>query len=213
MPQKQKINLAKIRGSLNTPCPEQTVSDSRKAIASVPRKLYNSLDMNERWAELRKDIWLLVLVALGLMAASLVAVGQETPRHGTLTPYVIVAHAGNDYTVRHGRVIMKVKYSESQTSTAKPGDFPGTGLHLHTQNGVYPFGPDLSQVPEVGLPIHQCLLSKTPDSDGDPVIAVQPTPEPCMMQNGNTLHYELSPNFATFTYVNFDIISERMGSK
>ena len=31
-----------------------------------------------------------------------------------------------------------------------------------------------------------------------------------MMQNGNILHYSLTPNAATFTYVNFDIVSERM---
>jgi hypothetical protein len=68
-------------------------------------------------------------------------------------------------------------------------------------------------VPEVGLRINQCVLSKTPDHDGDPVIAIQPTPEPCMMQNGNTLHYLPSPNAATFTYVNFDIVSERPEAK
>jgi hypothetical protein len=105
---------------------------------------------------------------------------------------------------------MKVTYSDSQTSTAKSGDFPGSGLHRHSRDGVYPSGPDLSQVPEVGLRIKPCVLSKTPDHDGVPVIAVQPTPEPCMMQNGNTLHYEPSPNAATFTYVNFHIVSERM---
>jgi hypothetical protein len=142
-----------------------------------------------------------------IFMASLVF-GQETPR-ATLT-YVIVAHAGYEYTVRHGRVIMKVTYSDSQTSTAKPGDSPGTGLHRHSRDGVYPYGPDLSQVPEVGLRIKQCVLSKTPDHAGDRVIAIQPTPEPCMMQNGNTLHYAPSPNEATFTYVNFDIVSERM---
>jgi len=127
---------------------------------------------------------------------------------------MIIAHTGDEYTVRHGRGIMKVEYSESQTSTAKPGDFPGTGLHLHTRYGVYPHGPDLSQVPDVGLPINQCVLSKTPDHDGDPVIAIQPTPEPCMMQNGNMLHYEPSPNGPIlFAYVNFDIVSERLGAK
>jgi hypothetical protein len=145
------------------------------------------------------------------------AVGQQTtgPHQEleTLTPYVIVAHTGYDYNVRHGRTLMKVTYNQSQTSTAKPGDSPGTGLHLHSRYAVYPQGPDLSQVPEVGRSINQCVLSKTPDVDGDPVIAVQPTPEPCMMQNGNTLYYKPSPNAATFTYVNFDIVSERMATK
>jgi len=131
----------------------------------------------------------------------------------TLIPYVIIAHAGYEYTVRHGLAIMKVNYSESQTSTAKPGDFPDTGLHYHSRYGLYPNQPDLSQVPGVGLLINQCVLSKTPDSRGDPVIAVQPTPEACMMQNGNTLRYEPSPNLGAFTYVNFDIVSERIATK
>jgi hypothetical protein len=144
---------------------------------------------------------------LVLIFTASLSVGQEAPR----TPYVIIAHTEYNYTVRHGRTIMKVTYSESQTSTAKPGDFPGSGLHYHSRSGVYPHGPDLSQVPEVGRPINQCVLSKTPDHDGDPVITIQPTPEPCMMQNGNTLHYEPSPNGpVVFTYVNFDIVSERM---
>lgn len=146
---------------------------------------------------------------LVLIFTASLSVGQSKPQ--ALTPYVIIAHTGYDYTVRHGRAIMKVTYSDSQTSTAKPGDVPGTGLHYHSRNGVYPHGPDLSQVPEVGRAINQCVLSKTPDPDGDPVIAIQPTPEPCMMQNGNTLHYSLAPNGPVlFTYVNFDIVSERM---
>ena len=138
-------------------------------------------------------------------------VGQQP--QAALSQYVIVAHKGSDYTVRHGRVLMKVTYAESQTSTAKPGDFPGSGLHYHSRNGVYPHDLDLSQVPEVGLRSNQCVISKTPDHDGDPVIAIQPTPEPCMMQNGNTLHYLPAPNASTFTYVNFDIVSERLEAK
>jgi hypothetical protein len=152
-----------------------------------------------------KTVIAVVVLVCGLM------VGQQ-PR-AALSPYVIVAHKGYDYTVRHGRVLMKVTYAESQTSSAKRGDFPGTGLHLHTRNGEYPHGPDLSQAPEVGVSIRQCLL-RTPDKDGELMIAIQPTPEPCMMQNGNTLHYEISPNGPSlFTYVNFDIISERLGEK
>jgi hypothetical protein len=153
-----------------------------------------------------KRLSILVFMA----AASLTGVSQSKPRESTLTPYVIVAHTEYTYTVRHGRTLMMARYSESQTSTAKPGDFPGTGLHQHFRDGVYPTGPDLSQVPEVGVKINQCLLSKTPDVDGDPVIAVQPTPEPCMTQNGNTLRYEPTPNAGAFNYVNFDIVSERL---
>ena len=59
---------------------------------------------------------------LVLIFIASLAIGQETPR--ATASYVITAHTGYDYTVRHGRVIMKVRYSDSQTSTAKPGDSP-----------------------------------------------------------------------------------------
>jgi V8-like Glu-specific endopeptidase len=109
------------------------------------------------------------------------------------------------YTVVHGVENLKVKYSESQTSSAKPGDFPGSGLHLHSSYS----NPDLSQVPSAGVPIRACLFDKNRDKDGDLVIAVQPTPEPCMARIGNVLRYEPSPNGpALFTYVTFEISSE-----
>jgi hypothetical protein len=127
-----------------------------------------------RYACVVKTVLAVVVLLCGL------TVGQQP--QAVLTPYVIVAHKDYDYTVRHGRDLMKVTYAESQTSSAKPGDFPGSELHLHTRRGEHPHGPDLSQVPEVGVSIRQCQLS-APDKDGDPVIAVQPTSEPCMVQN------------------------------
>jgi|SRR5579859_139776 len=109
------------------------------------------------------------------------------------------------YTVVHGAETLKVRYSESQTSSAKPGDFPGSGLHLHS---LYS-NPDLSQVPSAGVPIRACLFNKNRDKDGDLVIAVQPTPESCMARIGNVLRYEPSPNGpALFTYVTLEILSE-----
>ena len=111
----------------------------------------------------------------------------------------------DDYTVTYGTDVLKVKYASSQTSSAKPGDAPGTGLHEHRND----FNPDLSQVPQVGVPIRRCKLSKDVMPDGSPIIATQPTPEPCMVQIGDTLHYEPSPNAGDFTYVDFDILSER----
>jgi hypothetical protein len=42
------------------------------------------------------------ILVLIFITASLAAFGQETPRQATPT-YVIVAHTGYDYTVRHGR--------------------------------------------------------------------------------------------------------------
>jgi hypothetical protein len=111
----------------------------------------------------------------------------------------------DDYIVAYGADIIKVKYASSQTSSAKPGDFPGTGLHEHRNDS----DPDLSQVPHVGVPIRRCKLSKDVMRDGSPIIATQPTSEPCMIQIGDTLRYEPSPNAGNFTYVNFDILSEK----
>lgn len=111
----------------------------------------------------------------------------------------------DDYIVAYGADILKVKYASSQTSSAKPGDFPGTGLHEHR----YDSDPDLSQVPQVGVPIRRCELSKNVMQDGSQIIAMQPTSEPCMIQLGDTLRYEPSPNAGNFTYVNFDIVSEK----
>jgi hypothetical protein len=109
------------------------------------------------------------------------------------------------YTIEYGSVVFKVKYHGSQTSSAKPGDFPGSGLHWHNQ-----FNPDVSQVPDVGVPIRACTFNKDRDTDGDLVIAHQSTDAPCMARIGNTLQYEPSPNGPVlFTYVAFDILSEK----
>lgn len=113
----------------------------------------------------------------------------------------------DDYTVQYGSDILKVKYASSQTSSAKPGDSLGSGLHEHT----YDRDPDLSQVPQVGMPIRRCTLSKDVMPDGIPIIDRQSSSEPCMVQLGDTLDYELSPNGPQFgTYVRFDILSERL---
>ncbi len=130
--------------------------------------------------------------------------------------YVIKAHTsvptGSDsnlrdelYTIVHGAEILKVRYSESQTSSAKPGDFPGTGLHTHSSYS----NPDLSQIPALGVAIRACLMRKEPE---DLIIAIQPTPAPCMARSGNTLQYNPSPNGPElFTYVTFDILAETTG--
>jgi hypothetical protein len=109
------------------------------------------------------------------------------------------------YTVVYGVDVLKVKYASSQTSSAKPGDTYGSGLHAHS----FDSNPDLSQVPQVGVPIRRCRLSKDVTPEGDPIIDTQPTPEPCMVQIGDTLQYEPSPNSGDLTYVIFDIFSER----
>jgi hypothetical protein len=140
----------------------------------------------------REDVF--VITAHSIVEAKVDAQGVLTPQE-------------DDYTVTVGNDVMKVKYAESQTSTAKPGDFPGSGLHFHQ---AY-HDPDLSQIPQVGTPILKCILdTKNPMHDGSLAIAVQPTPDSCMTQNGDTLHYALHPNSEVdFSYVNFDVISER----
>ena len=113
----------------------------------------------------------------------------------------------DDYTVVYGNDVLKVKYSSSQTNSAKAGGEPET--HEHS----YDHDPDLDQVPQVGVPIRRCTLSKNITSDGGPIIDTQSTPEPCMIQFGDTLQYEPWPNAGTgpeaYTYVVFDILSER----
>lgn len=124
--------------------------------------------------------------------------------------YVITAHTvsmqKDDYTVTYGADILNVRYADSQTSTWKPGDVPGTGLHNHSSYD----NPDLSLVPQVGVLIRRCELSKDVTADGDPIIATQPTSDPCMVQIGDTLQYLVSPNVAFSSHVTFDIVSERM---
>ena len=110
----------------------------------------------------------------------------------------------DDYTVQCGADVLKVKYQSSQTSSA-PGDFLGTGLREHSTRD-----PDLTQVPSAGVPIRACVMSKDRDPEGGPIIAEQPTPAPCMARVGDELQYEPAPNSGDFTYVAFDIISERV---
>jgi hypothetical protein len=108
-----------------------------------------------------------------------------------------------------------VQYAESQISTVKPGTSepeqiaPGKNLHLHTRYGSWPQEPDVSQVPQIGVPIRACEMdTEYPDSDGHPVIAIQSVSSPCMSRNGDTLHYSIAPNGGVkmFEYVNFDIL-------
>jgi hypothetical protein len=157
--------------------------------------------------------YLALVLLTGL--ASVEAAAQTKQPQPSLT-YMITMHTsvpaegkGNFpdelYTIVHGVETLKVRYSDSQTSSAKPGDFPGSGLHSHISYS----NPDLSQVPSAGVPIRACLFNKNRDKNGDLIIAVQPTPEPCVARIGNVLRYEPSPNGpALFTYVTFDILSE-----
>ena len=139
--------------------------------------------------------------------------------------YVITAHTVvhddgtnsqlDNYVIVYGSEVLTVQYAESQISTVKPGASkleqvaPGKNLHLHTRFGSWPQGPDVSQVPHIGVPIRACEMdTKYPDSDGHPVIAIQSVSSPCMSRNGDTLHYSVAPNggIKMYEYVNFDIL-------
>ncbi len=174
------------------------------------------------------------LVLFSLLLTTITVAGCSRSKQPELNPtgqienaYVITAHTvvqrkpvyldgylqtglptqEDDYTVVYGVDVLKVKYADSQTNSAKPGESPKTHEHSYDRD------PDLSQVPQVGVPIRRCKLSKEVMPDGGPIIADQPTSEPCMIQFGDTLQYDPSPNAGdgpgAYTYVGFDIISER----
>jgi hypothetical protein len=145
--------------------------------------------------------------------------------------YVITAHTIvhddstnsqlDNYVIVYGSEILRVQYAESQISTVKPGASeleqvaPGKNLHLHTRYGSWPQEPDVSQVPQVGVPIRACEMdTKYPDNDGHPVIAIQSVSAPCMSRDGDTLHYAIAPNggIKMWEYVNFDILEATRSS-
>jgi S1-C subfamily serine protease len=121
----------------------------------------------------------------------------------------------DNYVIVYGSEILRVQYAESQLSTVKPGASeleqvaPGKNLHLHMRYSSWPQGPDVSQVPHIGVPIRACEMdTKYPDNDGHPVIAIQSVSAPCMSRDGDTLHYAIAPNggIKMWEYVNFDIL-------
>jgi len=155
------------------------------------------------------------IVAVLVVAAFGAGIFVTRQRPAPATQYVINTHTvipasgieppADEYIISYGTEILKVRYSQSQTSSAKNGDALGSGLHWHTRDHI----PDLSQVPPAGVPIRACLMDEARDKNGGLVIAHQPTPEPCMARIGNSLQYEPSPNGpALFTFVSFDILSE-----
>lgn len=156
---------------------------------------------------------------------------DKTRRLDPKTNYVITEHRvipasdsdvqRDEYTVRHGDAVLTVMYSESQTNSA-PFDPPNSMnqilanpkvLHFHQYGTNAVSAADLSQVPEVGIPILQCVTHKNELHGDEVVIAVQPTSDPCLIRNGSMLHYELEPNAARGTYVNFEIVSERVDKR
>ena len=85
----------------------------------------------------------------------------------------------------------------------------GKGPHFHSRYRIWPQEPDVSQVPQIGVPIRACEMdTKYPDKEGHPAIAIQSVSAPCMSRDGDTLHYVLAPNGGAkqWEYVNFDIL-------
>jgi hypothetical protein len=126
---------------------------------------------------------ILVLFAIPVQAQQYVIT-----RH-TVVPAHDLEMQRDVYTIKSGRVILKVRYEESQTSSWPGGKWDlltdGIEKYLHFHSWVE--HPDLSLVPALGTPVNRCVISRR-DHDGDQVIAVQPTPASCFTSNGSTLH-------------------------
>jgi hypothetical protein len=74
------------------------------------------------------------IVAIALLtSASCSKPPKSSEDNYVITEHTVKEHGSeNDYTVTYGKVVLKVRYTESQTSSAKPGDTPGSGLHPHS---------------------------------------------------------------------------------
>ncbi|MFZ0413023.1 MAG: trypsin-like peptidase domain-containing protein [Candidatus Acidiferrales bacterium] len=112
----------------------------------------------------------------------------------------------NDYTITHGNDVLKVRYSDSQTST---GSLRAGNLQTYQHSASATdanHAPDVSQVP-IGAPIPACLLDKKPDKDGNSIIDDTHGPRPCITRARLGLHYLASRN-DVYAYINFDVLSE-----
>ena len=171
---------------------------------------------------------LILSAVISLVASPAKAQASAKAKQSTEPTYMITTHKvvhdehtnsqRDNYIIIYGSEVLTVQYSDSQISTVKPGaselelPAPGENLLLHIWYGSYPQGPDVSQVPHIGVPIRACEMdTKYPKKDGHPVIAVQSVPASCMSRDGDTLHYSIAPNnkgIKMYEYVNFDILSE-----
>ena len=158
-------------------------------------------------------------------------VGCNKKKFDSKTDYVITGHRvipasglnvqRDEYTVHHGDAVLTVMYYESQ-SYDPPFNPPNSMerilekpkvLHLHQYAGTGADAPNLSQVPQVGAQILQCVADKSEPRKDDVAIGIQPTPDPCMIRNGKMLHYEQEPNGARGAYVQFEIVSEQTSKR
>ncbi|HKV48056.1 MAG TPA: hypothetical protein VJN69_08200 [Candidatus Acidoferrales bacterium] len=167
-----------------------------------------------------------------ILASSCQAQLSRKPKQSIESMYVITDHKViyddktnsqlDNYVITYGPELLIVQYTESQISTLKPGAseldqvLPGENLHLHARYGSWPHQPDVSQVPQVGVPIRACEMDTEDPSlnDGHPLIATQSASLPCMSRDGDTLHLSIAPNggIKMWEYVNFDILEERQAA-
>jgi hypothetical protein len=136
--------------------------------------------------------------------------------------YMITAHTiihdnstiqRDNYVVVYGSEVLRVQYSGSHIDTPKPGASElenEMNIQQHTSYGSGPFGPDLSEVPQIGVAIRACEMdTKYPETDPRSGIAIhQSVSTPCMHRVADTLRYELAVNGGPKKYddVIFDIL-------
>ncbi|MGC1830134.1 MAG: trypsin-like peptidase domain-containing protein [Candidatus Acidiferrales bacterium] len=165
----------------------------------------------------------LTLLLAGVVAAQSAPLKTKPSAKSDQPTYMITAHAvvnddstiqRDNYVIVYGSEVLTVQYAESQISTAKPGASQleyEKNIQRHTWYGSWPYGPDLSEVPQVSVPIRACEMdTKYPDNEGHPVIAIQSVSAPCMSRFGDTLQYVLAPNggIKMYDFVDFDILEE-----
>jgi hypothetical protein len=131
---------------------------------------------------------------------------KETPESYLIESHVVVSEGEiprDDYTIRFRNEVLTIRYSDSQTTKIGPDGYP-------TEFGIHSWysDPDLSQFPLTGSAIRACLIEK--NEHYGQIVAHQPTSEPCMSREGNTLVYTPAPNAGDFAYVHFDIRTERI---
>jgi hypothetical protein len=171
-----------------------------------------------------KTIGVALVAVLACVGCSKTASPSEPTRSSAtrLRPYVLMSHkvrpekpyvdAQRDvYTVAHGDVLLTVLYDRSQVNTSAPGFSviaPGVDTWKFLISHSYYHDPDLSQIPEVGGQIAECVTHPDETNGSQLIISRQPTSEPCMVRVGNELQYEPEPNAGRFDSVEFTIESE-----
>ena len=114
----------------------------------------------------------------------------------------IVTIQRNNYVIVHGSEVLRVQYDSSLNCSSC--DAPGMHGWFDTE------GPDLSQVPQVGVPIRACEMEAA--HPGLLMARPQSVSAPCMVRylSSNWLIFVLAPNggIKMDDYVEFEILGE-----